>query len=156
MLRALSTLFIITLGILGYEDVSFSARTLGMGGDQAAILDDPFSHIANPALSARWKRPATALNSSLTGVFTTSFTYVQPVKDVGVVGGNLFFRQMLGITAGDDLREADGRFFLAVPIGRVFSIGASAGSVSQEFFSESGGYPLPLRRFESGPILAMG
>ena len=45
--------------LFAYEDVSFSARTLGLGGDQAAVADDAFSSITNPALPARWMRPVT-------------------------------------------------------------------------------------------------
>lgn len=141
--------------LFGFEDVSFSARTLGLGGDHAALSDDAFSHIVNPALPARWQRPVVALTVPYGGIFNTTFTYVQPVRGLGCIGGSLFYREIMGVTFGDNLIEADGRFFLAVPIGRFFSFGASLGAVSQVYFSGTGEYPLPLKRLEPGPILAV-
>lgn len=156
MMKRIGVLLLMTGGLLAYEDVSFSARTLGLGGDQAAVSDDAFSHIINPALPARWNRPVVAFTSPYGHIFNISFAYVQPVQGLGTLGGSLFYRDITGVTFGDHLTEADGRFFIAIPVGRFFSFGASLGAVSQVYFSEGGGYPLSRRRFEPGPILAVG
>ncbi|MBN2379665.1 OmpA family protein [candidate division WOR-3 bacterium] len=156
MLRRLGVILALLSGLRAFEDVSFSARTLGLGGDQTAVVDDAFSSLVNPALSAHWKRPVVALSLPYGYIFNSSFIYVQPVTGLGTVGGSLFYRNMTGVNFGDRLTEADGRFFMAIPIGRFFSFGASLGSVSQIYSSESGGYPLARQRFEPGPILSFG
>jgi outer membrane protein OmpA-like peptidoglycan-associated protein len=130
MIKRVGMLFLLAASLAAFEDVSFSARTLGLGGDQAAVSDDEFAFITNPALPARWKRPITALTFTpyQTGRYWV-FNHTQPVRGLGVLGGNLLYIRRPGFVdrgSGD----ADVRFFYAVPLGPYFNLGVSIGNHS--------------------------
>jgi len=157
MIKRIGVLLLMAGSLLAYEDVSFSARTLGLGGDHAAVADDAFASIVNPALAGRTERSTTGLSYGIgNGYPFYVLNFIQPIKGGGTVGGNLFYRSSTGITSGDHLTETDTRFFLAIPIGKSFSLGTSLGANSQEYFSESGGFPLPRERFAPGPMAGIG
>ena len=157
MIKRVGVLLLLSTSLGAFEDVSFSARTLGLGGDQAAVADDAFASITNPALPARWRRPVVGISAmTLEGShFYGTFSCVQPVPGLGSIGGSFFYRNY-DSHLGDWLKEADARFFFALPIGRYFNVGASLGNHSQEYFSESGGFPLPSMGFSSGPVFSVG
>lgn len=154
-MKSIFLLFYMTSFLFSYEDVSFSARTLGLGGAQTSLSDDVFSSFINPSLPARWTRSEIALSGALTSgnVFWNS-TYAQPVKGLGTVGGNFFYRNFEDSTVRR-IVDSDARFFLAVPIGRFLNIGAGIGAhgnvkdTSEEVSGASG-------RFASNAFFTLG
>jgi len=130
MIKRLVVLLLAAGILLAFEDVSFSARTLGLGGEHAAVADDAFSALTNPALPARWMRPVTALSATLYRWNRYwAFSYVQPVRGLGSIGGNLFYWHIPGM-ADRGSGDADARFFWAVPFGKHFNLGAAFGTHS--------------------------
>lgn len=155
MFKRLGILLLLAGSLWAFEDVSFSARTLGMGGDQAAVSDDAFSPIANPALPARWQRPVTSICAvPYSGNFYWTAAYSQPVRGLGTIGGSLVYTHAHGpVDAGSG--DADVRFFWAIPIGRYFNLGASIGAHSIWRSGELHFDPF-YERFTEGAFLSFG
>ncbi len=141
--------------LFAYEDVSFSARTLGLGGDQAAVADDAFSPIANPALPARWQRPVTSICAVLySGNFYWTAAYSQPVRGLGNIGGSLLYLRSPGF-ADRGSGDADVRFFWAIPCRPYFNLGAAIGNHSTWRSPEFYFYPFE-GRFTTGAFFSVG
>jgi len=153
MLRALSPFILLTLSVFAYEDVSFSARTLGMGGVQTILSGDVMaSTAANPALSARLRRGQIVLSGAVYQSninWTTGFSI--PVKSKGNVGGTLLYFP--------DVNESDLRLFWAIPLGQFFNLGAGIGNHSSNYqyypFSRSGNLAYQNRN-EEGSFFSVG
>ncbi len=156
MKRLLVFIFLVS-SLYAFEDVSFSARSLGLGGDYASLKDDGFSSIANPSLPARTKR--TELSLSLAPYFGErlywSASYIQPVTKLGSVGGTLFFYNIPG-TNDSGSGDADARFFAAFPLGRYFNIGGSLGTHSTWRDTTMPGIEPFSERFSEGPFFSLG
>jgi outer membrane protein OmpA-like peptidoglycan-associated protein len=152
MIKRVGMLLLLAASLGAFEDVSFSARTLGLGGDQAAVADDAFSAIVNPALPARWARPVTAL-SFTPHQFSNywCFSHVQPVRAWGCIGGSLLtFSHFIGPDLpGSGESHGDVRFFWSLPLGEYFNLGAAIGnnSVGREVFGD---------RYFSGTFFSIG
>jgi flagellar motor protein MotB len=154
-MKSVFLLFCMTSILISYEDVSFSARTLGLGGEQAALTDDAFSTFVNPSLPARWTRPAVSLSGALaSGTVFWSSTYVHSVKGLGAVGGNFFYRNFEDSSTGR-VGDSDARFFLAVPIGRFLNLGAGIGAHST-VMDTSGEVSSTSERFASNAFFSLG
>jgi outer membrane protein OmpA-like peptidoglycan-associated protein len=140
MIKRIGVLLLMAGSLLAYEDVSFSARTLGLGGDHAAVTDDAFAHIINPALPARWNRPVTAFSiASYQGLLYTSCTYLQPVQGLGSLGGTIFYRGNGFKEAGlyNRFTDTEARFIISIPAGRHFGLGLALGNYQQEISYDS-------------------
>ncbi len=151
--RRILPLLVFTGTLLAFEDVSFSARTLGLGGDQSAVVDDAFSFFVNPALAARSNRPVIGLTGSpYMGTFYGVFGYTQPVKGLGTIGGSVMYFDYLPEYAVLSSGDGDARFFMALPLGKYFDLGFLVGTHS---YWRSFAYPF-YARFSQGPFASLG
>ena len=155
MAKRLVVLLLAAGSLSAFEDVSFSARTLGLGGDQAAVADDAFSPIVNPALPARWQRPVTSICAvPYSGNFYWTAAYSQPVRGLGNIGGSLLYLRSPGF-ADRGSGDADVRFFWAIPCGPYFNLGAAIGNHSTWRSPEFYFHPFE-GRFTTGAFFSVG
>ncbi len=143
--------------LFAYEDVSFSARTLGLGGVQAVLSGDVMASPANPALSARLTRSQVTLSGApYQSRFYWTAGFSQPVKSLGNIGGTLLYYPDADVSRN----ETDLRLFWAIPLGQYFNFGAAIGNHSSYYY---GAYLLSrpgnqayLDRTEVGSFFSLG
>ena len=119
MAKRLVVLLLAAGSLSAFEDVSFSARSLGLGGEHSAVAEDAFSMITNPALPARYKRSVVSICAApyIHRRFYWTAGYAQPVPGLGVIGASLLYYDRLGMADIDIPGEADVRFFAPSPWG---------------------------------------
>jgi flagellar motor protein MotB len=158
-MKRLLVFFLMTIGLNAFEDVSFSARSLGLGGDQTAISFDLFAHTTNPASLARLHRSAIGLTASpYQSTFFTVLSYAQPVKGLGVFGGSILYHNSQGYIGswGYGIGGSDMNLFLAVPAWKYFNFGLGFGNYSSWTVYEYEEYVPFDSRFAEGANVSAG